>query len=425
MEYFISAIWIGIELLCNIFFCGAFLAKKERSNIKVLVVVIVWIIIGLYSNLGINPLTRQVVTVLLYTFISFLLYKGSYIAHILLALICYIFIATIDTIAVNGMCALLRISFTEFISRQLTYTVVTTMGKFLTCFVTWLLYRFREKKNLAGIQNKWLLLSSLFPAVSAIMFVIFFYNLPSNEDAPASIVGFSGILVIANIAMLYVINAIEKTTMHEQETRLLKQQISIQAENYSALKDNYSAQRKATHEFERHIQVLRDLLDREEYDSVKNYVRGLQENRTLRVFCINSNNPVIDVVLNQKYQLAQENEITMRVQVNDLSSIPYQTDEFVVLLSNLLDNAIEACLRTDRQREILCSILKEDGVYISIRNTSEPVAIVNGGIATSKPNTAEHGFGLPAVKYILERLGAEYTFAYKDGWFRFVAEIPL
>lgn len=115
MEYFISAIWIGIELLCNIFFCGAFLAKKERSNIKVLVVVIVWIIIGLYSNLGINPLTRQVVTVLLYTFISFLLYKGSYIAHILLALICYIFIATIDTIAVNGMCALLRISYFLFL----------------------------------------------------------------------------------------------------------------------------------------------------------------------------------------------------------------------------------------------------------------------------------------------------------------------
>lgn len=411
MEYFISAIWIGIELLCTIFFCGAFLAQKERSNTKVFAVVIVWIIIGLYSNLGINPIVKQIVTVLLFTFISTQLYKGSYIIHILLTLICYIFIAAIDTIAINGMCTLLKISYDELIWRQVTYTVLTTMDKLIACLIAWLLNRFRGKNNLAGIHNKWLLLSSLFPAVSAIMFVILFYNVPRNEDASASIVVFSGILVIANIAMLYVISAIEKATMHEQETRLLKQQISIQAENYSALKDNYSAQRKATHEFERHIQVLRDLLDREEFDSAKNYVRGLQANRTLRVFCINSNNPVIDVVLNQKYQFAQENGITMRVQVNDLSSIPYQTDEFVVLLSNLLDNAIEACLRTDRQKEIFCSILEEDGVYISIRNTSEPVAIVNGGIATSKPNTSEHGFGLPAVKYILEQLGAEYTLA--------------
>ena len=183
-------------------------------------------------------------------------------------------------------------------------------------------------------------------------------------------------------------------------------------------------QRKATHEFERHIQVLRDLLDREDFDSAKDYVRTLQANRTLRIFCINSNNPVVDVVLNQKHQLAQENGITMRVQVNNLSSISYQTDELVVLLSNLLDNAIEACLRLDGRREILCTILKEDSVYISIRNTSNPVVIVNNEIPTSKPDAKEHGFGIPAVKYILERLNAEYTFAYNDGWFQFVAEIP-
>lgn len=424
MEYIISAIWIGIELMCNIFFCGAFLDQKGQSEFKFIAVFIAWLILGLLPNLEINPLVRQVVTVLLFMYLSSMMYKGSYAVHILLALICYIFIATIDTIAINGTCALLDISYDEFIWRQFTYTVVTTMDKLLACFVTWLLYRFRQKKNMAGIQNKWLLLSSLFPAVSAVMFVVFFYNISRNEDASASIVVFSGILIIANIAMLYVISAIEKATMHEQETCLLKQQISIQAENYSALKDNYCAQRKATHEFERHIQVLRDLLDQEEYDSAKNYVRGLQANRTLKVFCIHSNNSVIDVVLNQKYQLAQENGITMRVQVNDLSSIPYQRDELVVLLSNLLDNAIEACLRTDRQREILFSILEEESVYISVRNTSEPVAIVDGEIATSKPNAAEHGFGLPAVKYILERLGAEYTYAYKDGWFQFVAEIP-
>lgn len=424
MEYFISAVWIGIELLCNVLFCGAFLEWKERSKLRTFAIVIVWIIIGLYSNLGINPVVRQVVTVLLFTYISSLLYKGSYAAHILLTLICYLFIAAIDTIAINGVCALLDISYTEFVWRQFSYTILTTVDKLLACFVTWLLYRFQGKKKLTGIHNKWLLLISLFPTVSAVMFVVFFYNLPSSEDTSASIVLFSGILIIANVAMLYVISAIEKATIQEQETRLLKQQISIQAENYSALKNNYSAQRKATHEFERHIQVLRDLLDRKEYNSAKNYVRGLQANRTLRAFSIHSNNPVIDVVLNQKHQLAQENGITMRVQVNDLSSISYQTDELVVLLSNLLDNAIEACLRTDGLREILCSILEEDGVYISIRNTSEPVTVVNGEIATSKPNVAEHGFGLPAVKYILERLGAEYTFTYKDGWFQFVAEIP-
>lgn len=424
MEYLISAVWIGIEMLCNVFFCGAFLDRKERNKSMIIAVIIVWIIIECYSNSGVNPLVKQATTVLLFTFISFLLYKGKWIPHILLTLLCYIFLATIDTISMNGICALLGISYQELIWRRATYTVATTMEKLLVCFAIWLLYRFREKKNLTGIHNKWLLLSCLFPAVSAVMLIVFFYYFPGSEESATGIVVFSGILIVANIAMLYVISAIEKATVQEQETRLLKQQISIQAENYSALKENYSVQRKSTHEFERHIQVLRDLLDREEYDSAKSYVCQLQSSRALKIFSIHSKNPIIDVVLNQKHQFAQENEITMRVQVNDLSSFTYPTDKLVVLLSNLLDNAIEACLRTEGQREILCSILKEDSVYISIRNTSKPVVIINGEITTSKPNAAEHGFGLPAVKYILEQMNAEYTFVYKDGWFQFVAEIP-
>lgn len=424
MEYFISAGWSGLELICVILFNGAFLASKTRKKFYVLLIVLIWIFISIYIYLPIPPLFLQFGVPLLYSGISLILYEGTYFSHIFLSVICYIFIASIDAIAVNGMCSLLHIDYDIFVWRKISYTTLITTDKLFTIFLAWLLYRFRKKGNFGEQHHKWLLLSSLFPTVSAIMFIIFFYNTSRSEDVSTSIVVFSGIMVIANIAMLYVISAIEKAAMHEQETRLLKQQMSIQVKNYSALKNNYSAQRKATHEFERHIQVLRDLMDQEEYDSAKNYVQGLQANRTLRVFCINSNNPVIDVVLNQKHQLAQENGITMRVQVNDLSSIPYQTEELVVLLSNLLDNAIEACLRIDGRREILCSILEEEGVYISIRNTSEPVAIVNGEIASSKPNAVEHGFGLPAVKYILERLDAEYTFAYKEGWFQFVAEIP-
>ncbi len=424
MEYAISAVWSGLELFCAILFNGAFLASKTRKKHYVLFIVVIWIFVSIYAYFPIHPLFRQFGVPFFYAGISLILYEGTYFSHLFLSLICYICIAAIDATAVNGMCSLLRIDYDTFVWRKLSYTTLITANKLFTTFLAWLLYRFRKKGNFGEQHYKWLLLTSLFPLVSAVMFVLFFYNLSRDEDASASIVVFSGIMIIANIAMLYVISAIEKATMHEQETRLLKQQISIQAENYSALKNNYSAQRKATHEFERHIQVLRDLLDQKEYDSANKYVRALQANRALRLFCIHSNNPVIDVVLNQKHQFAQENGITMRVQVNDLSSVPYQTDELVVLLSNLLDNAIEACLRIDGQQEILCSILEEDGVYISIRNTSEPVAIVNGEIATSKPNAAEHGFGIPAVKYILERLNAEYTFAYKDGWFQFVAEIP-
>ena len=424
MEYVIGALWIGLELFCCFLFNGAFLQQKVTNKKSICTVLIIWIVVCFYTNIPINQFMKQLLTIIAYTILSLSLLHGTFILHACLAIICYIFIAAIDTVAINGMCYLLGISYNTFVWRKFSYFVLISAEKLLMVFFAWILKCFRKKEILGKQHSKWVLLSVLFPSVSAVMLGMLFYTSPKDGDVSLSIVIFSGILMIANFAMIYVINSIERATEQEQALRLLRQQISIQTENYGALKKNYSVQRKSTHEFKRHIQVIRDLLDRKEYETAQDYVRQLQADRTLKVFSVTSNNPVIDVVLNQKYQVAQENGIKMRVKVNDLSSVSIRTNELVVLLSNLLDNAIEACLKLEENREIVCNILKEDSIYIAIRNTSDPVTIIHGEILTTKQNTTEHGYGLPAVKYILNHLEAEYTFAYHNGWFQFVAEIP-
>ena len=129
--------------------------------------------------------------------------------------------------------------------------------------------------------------------------------------------------------------------------------------------------------------------------------------------------------MNEKYHVAKENSIDMSFKVNDLSKLTISTDELVVLLSNLLDNAIEACQRLPDNRAIECTILLEKTLFISIRNTSAPVKIVNGRIETSKKPEKEHGFGLAGVLQVLEQLNGEYAMNYSDNWFQFVAEIPM
>ncbi len=209
----------------------------------------------------------------------------------------------------------------------------------------------------------------------------------------------------------------------DQDTLLLRQHMEMQRESMRALEQSYRLQRKSTHEFEHHMQVLRDLLDRGEVDAARDYLTRLRRNRAIHVMSVSSNHPVIDVILNQKYQVAQENEIRMQIQVNDLSALRIPADSLVVVLTNLLDNAIEACRRVNGCREIFCSVLYDDGLYISIRNTSEPVEVTDGKIPTSKQNSLSHGFGLMSVGYVLDALNAEYTFGYEEGWFHFAAEI--
>lgn len=209
----------------------------------------------------------------------------------------------------------------------------------------------------------------------------------------------------------------------DRDMLLLRQHMEMQQENMNALEQNYRAQRKTAHEFEHHIQVIRDLLAHGEVTATQEYVERLKKNRSICVYSVNSGHPVIDVILNQKYQTARENDIKMQIRVNDLSKLTIPTDSLVVVLTNLLDNAIEACRRIDGYREIIGCIVMNDGLYISIRNTSEAVRIVDGKIPTSKEDSLSHGFGLMSVTYVLDMLGAEYTFGYEDGWFNFAAEI--
>lgn len=222
---------------------------------------------------------------------------------------------------------------------------------------------------------------------------------------------------------LKVTSAVKVDGEESSDTLLLRQHMEMQQESMTALEQNYRLQRKSAHEFEHHLQVLRDLLAHDAVEPARDYLDRLKKNRSICVYSVNSHHPVMDVILNQKYQTARENEIKMQIRVNDLSAVDIPTDSLVVVLTNLLDNAIEACRRLDGYREIFCSILYDDALFISIRNTSLPVEIVEGQIPTSKADSLSHGFGLMSVSFVLDELGADYTFSYEEGWFHFAAEI--
>lgn len=227
------------------------------------------------------------------------------------------------------------------------------------------------------------------------------------------------------IALTFLLRRAKFIAVGEDDSNslLLKQHMELQKESMNALEQNYRLQRKSTHEFEHHLQVLGDLLGRGETAAACDYLDKLKKNRSMHIMGVNSRHPVVDVILNQKYQMARESDINVQVQVNDLSEVDIASDSLVVVLTNLWDNAIEACRRIDGCREIFCSILYDEGLYISIRNTSNPVRIEGGKIATSKNDSLSHGFGLASVCYTLDSLGAEYSFDYEDGWFSFVAGI--
>lgn len=425
MEYILSPIWILLDFLTLTMFSYSFFAIRHNIKTSILIFILMWGLTSICSFLLPNGYVYRFLSIAMAFLLQCLLYRGTLFRYLLCVSIGLIFIGIIDTAFTYGVCFLLDMSYTQFIWKKMLYTLTVTTGKLVEVLSSYLFLKYHQQKRIGLIQRRWMILTLLFPASSLVMLLIIFASFQDSQDLSLSAVIYGLIMFIANFAILYLINIMEKRTKDEQQLALLNQQMAIQSKSIVALNQSYQNQRHVTHEHMHQLQTIVDLLDRGEEQAIRQYISEIQGARRTTARNVNTHNPVLDAILNQKYQWASENGIKMQFQINDLAEITLGLNELVVLFSNLLDNAIEACLKLSSDRAIYCHIIKDKSLFISIRNTSPPVEIVNGLIETTKEPGHEHGFGLPNIRYILNGLSAEFAYHFADGWFHFVAEIPL
>lgn len=424
MEYIISALWFALECVAFFLFASAFLPYRYNRKRTILMALCMCTLLLFSQSFPLPALVLRLCALIFGLCLIVFLFKGRLALRLFIGLLDYIIVAAMDAIVLFGASTILRISLDELVWKKGMYTVLVTAGKILSVFLAWLVTRLHPFHKLHPLRPKWMLLVSFFPLTSLFMLMVLFLVCRDQRDLTQPVAFFCIFLGIANVAIVYVVSLIEQDTEVKQQNNILSQQMEIQTASILALDKAYRRQRQTTHDFQNHLCTISDLLAQKSYETAAKYVRELSQAQTSRILIVNTHHPIIDAILNQKYQMAVESQIEMRFCINDLSGIRLSASELVVLLSNLLDNAIEACRRIDTERLIRCTILENDGSFLSIRNTSLPVLITEHGIATTKASASEHGYGLPSVCRILDGLHAEYAYNYENGWFQFTAEIP-
>ena len=130
---------------------------------------------------------------------------------------------------------------------------------------------------------------------------------------------------------------------------------------------------------------------------------------------------MVDAILNQKYAQACELGIQVDFAINDLAEFPLSNKETVVVLSNLLDNAIEACKTQKGTRLIRVKIqCSEEKTILSVMNTIDKAPVMENGLpVTTKADPLAHGYGLQTIVSILADHGACPAILCQDGWFQF------
>lgn len=234
-------------------------------------------------------------------------------------------------------------------------------------------------------------------------------------------------LVGINMAIFYLIGDIMKRERKSREDDLYRQQVQSSMELLNTMKENHEKQKKRAHEFKNQLLCIEALAMQEKYDELKEYIAQLGGELNSQNVYIKSNNVFVDAIINTKFSECVEKNIMLITRLSDLSTVEIIDDDIVVILSNLLNNAIEACEKCDDKRVIkLKFVIEEDEIILAVRNShTNKIEMRDGQIVTTKSNKSEHGMGIKNIVDVINKYGGEYVIQNNDSEFYISIMFPL
>lgn len=195
---------------------------------------------------------------------------------------------------------------------------------------------------------------------------------------------------------------------------ILKQQVDSQLYHYNQLEKINTEIRSFKHDYINHIKCIRSMLSNKEYDDLQDYLNSLSSSFPTSSFIYETGNYIADAILTEK-QVNSPDDISIKFD----GVIPTNIDntDLCIILSNALDNAIEACYSCDNDKTInVYSGFKHGYFILKIKNPTVN-NIADGKMATTKTDKTNHGFGLANIKRIVHKYNGYISTSCENNFF--------
>lgn len=210
------------------------------------------------------------------------------------------------------------------------------------------------------------------------------------------------------------------------EKRIAAFQNEMMQKYYDEVENMYTKMRGWRHDYRHHIQTMKVHMANQEYDEASKYLDMLDDDLTNVETVIKTGNRMADAILNSKLSIALQKDIKVKAEAKIPVSLTISELDLCIILSNLLDNAMEACAGLPPQNRLIRIYMEMKGayLYLSISNTAtgEKKQKVQKKYKTSKGEG--HGFGLLRVDAIVDKNGGYITRASEEGAFTTEVLLP-
>ncbi len=194
----------------------------------------------------------------------------------------------------------------------------------------------------------------------------------------------------------------------KSELASLSQAAQAQKTYIAEAQMRYGKTRAFRHDIKNHLSVLGNLLNTGQIGEAKDYLEKLEHKTGELSFPYQTGNPVVDVLLGEKMDLARLKGIETEVSVLLPRNSGIDDFDLCVIFANALDNALEACSALADARKMITVSAERQGNYYMLEFDNSCAAGTDG-VA---------GIGLSNVKAVTEKYHGAMLTEYENQRFR-------
>lgn len=293
-----------------------------------------------------------------------------------------------------------------------------------------LLGMFTKSKNKAVPIRYWLLLLTVPVTTLGTLTVYQYYidRMAPGEDINIYIIVSTVGLVFINVLVFTLFSKLQNQLEMRRNADLLSTQMRLEKESFKRIEESYNRTRELRHDLKNHIYVLKGITENGTKEEVLSYLEKMTDAVEEATYISMSGNSAVDAILNEKLIDARKNGVSTQFDITPLRELKISAMDVCTILSNALDNAVEACVKFEQPGDRYIDVKIEDGeneMIISVKNPSTEAPKRRAGAYVSRKKDKEnHGLGLKSIKRTVDKHKGDMLVKYEDGVFNLVISLP-
>lgn len=310
-------------------------------------------------------------------------------------------LVTIVIYGVNFICAVLSVFFLsaypagEAYSEIAPYVTVFFIG-IGQCIIEKYIVKKREN-NFTSLQGNILLLIPVISLVILNSMVVF--NLNSRKIMTSISAG----ILMVNLLIFYLYNALIETYKQLQDNVLFERQIASYSHQLDVMMRSEEKISMLRHDMRHHMNELSAMAKQNKNAEIVDYLSQMQMFIKNKEDYLGSGNKDIDSLLN--YLLSQAREVLQEVsyEINIPKDLKVRAFDLNVILGNLLENAIYAAKESEEKLLDVGINYNRGMLFIRVKNSyCGKIEKQGDKFLSTKTDGKDHGIGLQSVKRVVD-----------------------